>query len=84
MNTRTDISNSAEQYLDIVPKTLIHEASSTLFYIGVSISGGDTTKAIWSIKKIEKVGNVWAIALFPSGDQTFKFVWDDRLGYTYS
>jgi hypothetical protein len=63
--------------------TLIHEYSSTEYYIGVSNNGRDTSRATWQIRKIVKLGDVWAVTQYPDGDQLFKYVWDDRLTYTY-
>jgi hypothetical protein len=71
------------QSFNIEPSTLIDEASSEEFYIGTSQSSRNTSKAIWRIKKIWKDGTIWKVE-FPNGDQSFKFVWDDRSGYTYS
>lgn len=65
------------------PITLVHEYSTTEFYVGVSNNGNDTSKANWQIKKISKSGNVWNLNKFPDGDQSFKYVWDDRLTYIY-
>ena len=71
------------QFPIIQPIQLIHEASSTEYYYGTSSSGSDTSKPIWQIKKITKTGAVWAVSLFPNGDQFFNYIWDDRLTYTY-
>jgi hypothetical protein len=71
------------QSFNIDPATLIDEASSEEFYIGTSQNGKNTARAIWRIKKIWKDGTIWKVE-FPNGDQSFKFVWDDRIsGYAY-
>ena len=71
------------QSFSIEPFTLIDEVSGEEFYIGVSINGRNTSKAIWKIKKIWKDGTMWRIE-FPNGDQSYKYVWDDRITeYTY-
>jgi hypothetical protein len=62
--------------------TLIDEVSSTEFYIGISNGAKDGSKAIWRIKKIWKDGTVWNVG-FPNGDQSSKFIWNSRGGYTY-
>ncbi len=71
------------QSFKVEPITLIDEYSSTVFYIGVSSNGRDTAKTTWQIKKIEQIGTVWSVTKFPNGDQSFKFAWDSRTGYTY-
>lgn len=71
------------EYHTIEPITLIHEVSTTVFYIGVSINGRDTSKPIWKIKKIEKEGDVWNVTKFPNGNQNYSFIWDDRVSLTY-
>ena len=71
------------QSYKVEPITLIHENSSTEYYIGTSNNGRDTSKEIWQIKKIVKIGDVWSVTQFPNGNQEFKFKWDDRLIYTY-
>ena len=71
------------QSYNFEPVTLIDEVSGDEFYIGVSNNGKNTSKPIWKIKKIWKDGTVWNVG-FPDGDQSFKYVWDDRdSAYTY-
>lgn len=65
------------------PVTLVHEYSTTEYYVGVSTNGRDTSKATWQIKKISKSGDVWNLNKFPNGDQSFKYIWDERLTYIY-
>ena len=62
---------------------LVDELSSTEFYIGTSKNDKDPARPYWRIKRIYKIGSVWKFE-FPNGDQDFKYVWDDRLSYTYS
>jgi len=71
------------QSFNIEPVTLIDEVSSNEFYIGISQNGRNTSKANWRIKKIWKDGTIWKVE-FPSGDQSYKYVWDERASsYTY-
>jgi len=80
----SDFNNyTAGQTHVIEPITLIHEYSPTEYYIGVSNNSRDTGRNVWKIRKIVKIGNVWATTLYPNGDQKFGFSWDLRLGYTY-
>jgi hypothetical protein len=62
---------------------LVDELSSIEYYIGVSRNTKNEGKANWRIKKIWKDGTTWRFE-FPEGDQDFKWVWGDRLTYTYS
>jgi hypothetical protein len=81
----TDFSNINDnpQLYSPGASTLIDEASSTEYYIGTSSgSAKGENIASWSIKKIWKDGNIWRTQ-FPNGDQSFIFVWNDRLIYTY-
>jgi hypothetical protein len=67
----------------IEPTILIDQLSGAEIFIGTSINGKDTSAAIWKIKKIMLDGTVWNFQ-FPNGDQSYSFVWDDRIsGYTY-
>lgn len=71
------------QMQQMQPITLVHEYSPTEYYVGVSTNGSDTSKANWQIKKMSKSGDIWTVNRFPNGDQSFKYVWDDRLIYIY-
>jgi len=71
------------QVHNVDPITIVDESSATEYYVGVSKNTGNEGKANWRIKRIWKIGNVWKFG-FPNGDQSFKFVWDDRYDYTYS
>lgn len=68
---------------------LIDELSATEFYIGTSWNRANQSKPTWKIKRIWKVGSVWHFG-FPvedgkyDGNQDFKWVWDDRYGYSYA
>ena len=64
------------------PIMLVDEQSSTEYYVGISKSHRDPASPNWRIKRIYKVGSIWKFE-FPNGDQTFKYIWDARFGYTY-
>jgi hypothetical protein len=70
------------QFHNIFPVMLVDEVSSEEFYIGISKRHNDQSKPDWQIKRIWKVGTVWNFG-FPDGKQDFKFIWDNRLSYTY-
>lgn len=81
-NNFNDSFNEQPPYL-IEPVTLVDQVSSTEFYIGISNNGSDTSRPIWRIKKIWQDNTVWKFQ-FPNGDQSFLYIWDDRLTqYTY-
>jgi hypothetical protein len=64
------------------PIMLIDELSATEYYIGISNNFKDPSKPHWRIRRIWKIGSVWHFG-YPDGKQDFKYVWDDRLSYTY-
>jgi hypothetical protein len=65
------------------PYKLMDEVSSQLFYIGTSNYGNVADSAVWKIKKIEKIGNVWTLAAYPDGNQEYKYIWNNRENYNY-
>lgn len=65
------------------PVMLIDELSATEYYIGMSNNFKDPGAAHWRIRRIWKIGSVWHFG-YPDGNQDFKYVWDDRLSYTYT
>lgn len=75
----TDINGQSP---NIQPYTAV-DVSGTTTYYGTSISFNNGSAAIWRIKKEWKVGNVTYTA-YPNGEQEFKFIWNNRTGYTYS
>jgi hypothetical protein len=83
--TKTDISDTTfyQQRVVSFPIMLVDENSATEYYIGISKSFRDTSMAIWQIRKVRKSGNVWYVAEYPNGDQDFKYIWNNRIGYTY-
>jgi len=67
----------------VTPNMVIDELSSTEFYIGTSTNSKAYGASNWSIKRIWKIGSVWSIG-YPNGEQTNKFVWNNRTGYSYT
>lgn len=61
---------------------IVDEISSTEIYIGTSDNSSDFSAANWKIKRILKTGSVWKFE-FPDGNQEFKWVWSDKLTYSY-
>lgn len=58
------------------------EASGSVTYKGYS-GQSNGAAPLWRIQKIETSGDVTTVK-YPDGDQTFKFVWNDRATYTYA
>jgi len=79
--TMSNLSEST--FISYEPVKLIDEVSTQLYYIGTSNFGNASNSAVWKIKKIEKIGNVWSLAAYPDGNQDYKFVWDERGNYNY-
>ena len=79
---RPDTEIDLQSY-KVDPVTLVDEISSIEYYIGISKNTKDETKSHWRIKKIWKDGTTWRFE-FPDGDQRFKYIWTQRLSYTYS
>jgi len=65
------------------PIMLVDEMSATEYYVGVSDRFKDPSKPYWRIKRIWKIGSVWHFG-FPNGRQDYKYIWDERLSYTYT
>jgi hypothetical protein len=64
------------------PYVLISGITGSTRYIGVSLIFGDTGKPTWRIKK-EWVNNNVKYMGYPNGDQSYSYVWDSGLTYTY-
>jgi hypothetical protein len=75
-------TNFDVQAINIEPYVLIDQVSPVEFIIGTSRSFSDTTLPNWRIKQIILNATVWVTG-YPNGDQNFKFIWEDRAGYTY-
>ncbi len=65
-------------------KILIDESVTDKTYIGKAKIGASESVAIWQIMLIDSTGSVDKINLFPDGDTSERFVWDDRLSLTYN
>ena len=70
--------------VQLVPnKLLIDEADGSTTYIGVTKQGGDTSEAVWQIRKISLNGSVTSI-LFADGNDKYDNIWDNRASLTYT
>ena len=74
-------SDNVEHHV-VKPPMLVDEVSDTEYYIGTSRRFSEQTDEKWRVQRIWKVGNVWNFG-YPDGDQSFRYVWADRYGYTY-
>jgi hypothetical protein len=70
------------QSFNFTPYTLTDNVSPSEIYVGVSLNGNNEDANNWQIKFICQNGTVW-YSLFPDGNQSFKFAWSCRSGYTY-
>jgi hypothetical protein len=75
----TDLNVQVQQQDPIM---VIDELSTIEYYVGVSKNSHDYNKPDWKIKRIWKIGSVWKFG-YPDGDQSFNFIWDNRLVYIY-
>ena len=65
------------------PIMLVHEVSSTEYYVGTSRRFSKEDDPHWRIQRILQSGGVWSFE-YPDGKQSFTFVWSSRFGYSYS
>lgn len=75
--------NINNQGISVESPIIIDEISDTEIYIGTSINDSNTGRPVWRIKQIIQIGTVWKFG-YPSGDQSFSYVWNDRFTYTYN
>lgn len=61
----------------------VDQVSDVLVYKAYAITGSLTTDSTWTIAKYSKSGDVWTTT-YPSADDSYSHVWDNRLSYTYS
>ncbi len=59
------------------------EYSASVNYVGIAKVGTLDADSIWQIKRITVSGTVTKIE-YAQGNAEFKFVWDNRLSYSYS
>ena len=76
-------NNINVQAINIEPPIIIDELSVNEYYIGISRNDKNPANPYWRIKRIWKIGTVWKVG-YPNGDQSYTFIWDNRLGYIYS
>ena len=84
MSDFQNLPNDQVTYHPVKPPFLVHEVSTTEFYIGTSRNFSDQSAPSWRIQKIwQDGGGVWNFG-YPDGDQNFKYEWSARFGYTYN
>lgn len=65
------------------PIMLVHEVSSTEYYVGTSRRFSKEDDPHWRIQRILQSSGVWRFE-YPDGKQSFTFEWSSRFGYTYA
>lgn len=62
-----------------------YDGNSLLVYFADALPGTVTSASTWRIRKLLYDGNGnFTRLLWPNGDTSNSFVWDDRGSYTYS
>jgi hypothetical protein len=73
---------------DVQYTTLNDYVTDATMFRGDAVLGGSpapvTSAAVWRIQKILTPVDTEPTILYPNGDPSFTYVWDDRLTYTYS
>lgn len=59
-------------------------STASITYIGKARRATTTSDANWQIMVIDETTDTVKINLFPNGDDSPNYVWDDRTTYTYS
>ncbi len=53
-------------------------------YIGLSLPGADTSKAVWQIRKLEYTGTNATSVIFAEGNTNFTNIWNNHSLLSYS
>jgi hypothetical protein len=67
---------------NVEEKTIIDASVTDIVYIGKSKQGGDTSLAVWQIKKLLTSGGITNIFYADSND-SYDNIWDNRASLTY-
>jgi hypothetical protein len=65
-------------------KLLLEYSGAVPIYIGYAAAGTDPDSASWRIKRLSYVANNLTAIEYPEGDDSFSYIWDDRVSYDYS
>lgn len=76
------LPNDTVTHHPVKPIMLVHEVSSTEYYVGTSRRFSKEDDPYWRIQRILQMGGVWRFE-YPDGDQKFEYKWSSRFGYTY-
>lgn len=76
-------SDSSVETRSLPMKVAIDEVSSSVTYVGESLTGTATSSALWRMKRITQSGTVLIIE-WADGDGLFDNTWDDRETLSYS
>ena len=65
-------------------KTRMQYSGNNVVYVGEAQPSANTGSLVWRIKKFTYSGNLVTQIDWASGNNGFKFSWDNRASYTYS
>lgn len=68
---------------EVLPAPFVDDNGAGTKYVGYAPIGVSAAQEGWRLIKYTTVGTV-TVAEYPKSSMDFKFVWDDRAGYTYS
>lgn len=77
------MSVSSTYSVDGVYSIRVDDASTTVTYVGEAPLNSAESAAVWRIKKLETIGNVFKVT-WADGNQFFDNTWSGRTGLTYS
>lgn len=61
-----------------------YDASNNPIYIGKAKRGSSKADAVWQIKKLTYAGTNVTDVQYPSGDDSYNQIWNNRASLTYS
>jgi len=80
--TQAEVDGLLVTKQNILDKQL-DQVSDILVYKAYALTGSLTSESTWSIAKYAKSGDVWTTT-YPNADDTYSYIWNDRLSYLYS
>lgn len=80
--SRNTVIDLIEDYMD--NKTQLVDTEGSIKYIGRAIPNNPTGDPVWQIKRIEFLAGDDVETKWAEGSTDYKFIWDNRTGYTYS
>lgn len=66
-------------------KMYVDDTTTTdITYIGLADVGSNEGSSCWQIRVLDETGSTVKYGLYPNGDRSYIFIWDNRVTYTYS